>query len=85
MTSYYDIIPGDLYPGHIAKSSDIIDNFQAIKDAIRNAIRDLTEGQSWILGTGDTSDKDAFILTPEAKRSGRYIDQMNLAEEEKEK
>lgn len=80
MTGYYDIITGDLYPGHIAKSSDIIDNFQAIKDAIRNAIRDLTEGQSWILGTGDTSDKDAFVLTPETKRSGRYIDQMNLAE-----
>lgn len=80
MVNYYEIYRGDLYPGHVAKSSDIMMNFQLIQDAIASVSRDLTEGQSWILGTNDGSDQYSFILTPEAKRAGRYIDQMNLAE-----
>lgn len=80
MSSYYKKHYGDLYPGHIAKSSDINMIQQNIEDAIKNAVKDLTEGESWILGTNDQTDKDAFILTPETKRDGRYIDQMNLAE-----
>lgn len=80
MVNYYEIYNGDLYPGHIAKSSDIIMNFQNIQDAIKSVARDFTEGQSWILGTNDESDQYSFILTPEIKRAGRYIDQMNLAE-----
>lgn len=80
MASYYNKHEGDLFPGHIAKSSDINIIQQNIQDAIQNAIKDLTEGQSWILGPGDLSDENAFILTPDAKRNGRYIDQMNLAE-----
>lgn len=80
MGSYYNIHKGDLYPGHIAKSSDINIIQRNIQDAIKNAIKDLTEGQSWILGTNDQSDKNSFILTPESKRAGRYIDQINLAE-----
>lgn len=82
MADYYRIHKGDLYPGHIAKSSDINIIQQITKDAIKTAINDLTEGQSWILGTNDQSDQNAFILTPDAKKAGRYIDQMNLAEGE---
>ena len=80
MSNYYEFFDGDLYPGHIAKSGDIRQIQQNIEDAFRNAIKDLTEGESWILGTNDQTDKDAFILTPASKRNGRYIDQMNLAE-----
>ena len=80
MTDYYEPYIGDLYPGHVAKSTDIKINLQEIQDAIRNVVKDLTEGQSWILGTNDGSDQYAFLLTPETKRAGRYIDQMNLAE-----
>ena len=80
MVNYYEKHYGNLYPGDIAKSSDINQIQQNIQDALKNAIRDLTEGESWILGTNDQTDKDAFILTPASKRSGRYIDQMNLAE-----
>lgn len=80
MVNYYEKHYGDLYPGHIAKSSDINQIQQNIQDALKNAIRDLTEGESWILGTNDQTDKDSFILTPASKRGGRYIDQMNLAE-----
>lgn len=80
MVDYYRIHKGDLYPGHIAKASDINIIQQITKDAIKTAINDLTEGQSWIIGTNDQSDKDAFILTPDTKKAGRYIDQMNLAE-----
>ena len=80
MVNYYNKHIGDLFPGHIAKSSDINQIQQNIEDALKNAINDLTEGESWILGTNDQSDKDAFILTPDTKRAGRYIDQMNLAE-----
>lgn len=80
MVSYYNKHKGDLFPGHIAKSSDINQIQQNIQDALKNAISDLTEGESWILGTNDQSDKDAFILTPDIKKAGRYIDQMNLAE-----
>lgn len=80
MTSYYNKHEGDLYPGHIAKSSDINIIQQNIQDAIKNAISDMTEGQSWILGDNTLSDQNSFILTPEVKKSGRYIDQINLAE-----
>lgn len=80
MSNYYEQHYGDLYPGHIAKASDINQIQQNVADAIKNAIKDLTEGESWILGTNDQTDKDAFILTPESKRNGRYTDQMNIAE-----
>lgn len=80
MASYYNMYEGNLHPGDIAKSSDIMAIQQEIKDAIKNVVKDLTEGQSWILGTNDLSDQNAFILTPDTKRAGRYIDQMNLAE-----
>lgn len=80
MGSYYNIHEGNLHPGDVAKSSDINIIQRNIQDAIKNAIKDLTEGQSWILGTNDQSDKNSFILTPESKRAGRYIDQINLAE-----
>lgn len=82
MVSYYNIYEGNLHPGDIAKSSDIMMIQHNIQDALKNAINDLTEGQSWILGVGNNADQDAFILTPEAKRAGRYIDQMVLAEGE---
>ena len=80
MVNYYNIHEGNLHPGDIAKSSDINQIQRNIQDALKNAINDLTEGESWILGTNDQKDKNAFILTPESKRNGRYIDQMNLAE-----
>ena len=80
MVSYYTIHKGNLQAGDIAKASDINMIQQIAQDAIRSAMNDLTEGQSWILGTNDQSDKDSFVLTPETKRAGRYIDQMNLAE-----
>lgn len=80
MASYYNKHYGDLYPGHIAKASDINIIQQNTSDGISNAVKDLTEGQSWILGTNDQSDKDAFVLTPESKRGGRYVNQMVLAE-----
>ena len=80
MVNYYNIHEGNLHPGDIAKSSDINQIQRNIQDALKNAISDLTEGESWILGTNDQKDKNAFILTPDVKRNGRYIDQMNLAE-----
>lgn len=79
MTDYYEIHEGHLQEGEIAYASDIMSNLKAIQDAFQNVIKDFTEGQAWILGTNDQSDKDAFILTPESKRNGRYIDQMNIA------
>ena len=80
MTSYFNTHYGDLQPGHVAKSSDIMLIQQNIEDAFKNAINDLTEGQSWIIGNGVAYDDEAFLLTPEKKRAGRYIDQMVLAE-----
>lgn len=80
MSSYYRTHEGDLQPGKIAKASDINAIQKNVSDAITEAVNDLTEGQSWILGTNDQSDKDAFLLTPDTKRGGRYVDQMILAE-----
>lgn len=76
MSSYYHFHQGHLAPGQIAYSSDIIQIEQNTSDAITNAIKDLTGGQSWIIN----SNEDAFLLTPDKTRNGRYIDQMNLAE-----
>ena len=52
MSDYYVKHEGDLFPGRSAKSSDINIIQQNTQDAIKNAINDLTEGESWILGTG---------------------------------
>ena len=82
MSDYYVKHEGDLFPGRSAKSSDINIIQQNTQDAIKNAINDLTEGESWILGTGSPQDENAFILVPDVKRNGRYIDQMVLAEGE---
>ncbi len=76
MVSYYRIHEGNLHPGDIAKASDIIQMQQNSKDMIHDVLEDLHERQGCILG----SDENAFILTPETQRAGRFIDQMNLAE-----
>lgn len=76
MSSYFHKHYGDLYPGHIAYSEDIMEVQQETQDAFANSINDMNGGQGCILG----SDENAFILTPESKRNGRYIDQINLAD-----
>lgn len=76
MTNYYNIHEGNLHPGDIAKAQDINQIQQNIADALRNLLEDLHHRQGCILG----SEENAFILTPETKRNGRFIDQMNLAE-----
>lgn len=78
MVSYYRIHEGNLHPGDIAKASDIIQIQQNTKDMIANVLEDLHDRQGCILG----SDENAFVLTPESTRAGRFIDQMNLAEGE---
>lgn len=76
MVSYFRIHKGNLAPGDIAKASDIIQIQQNTKDMIQNVLEDLHERQGCILG----SDENAFLLTPETTRAGRFVDQMNLAE-----
>ena len=73
MTSYFHIHEGNLHPGDIAKSSDIIQIQQNTKDMIADVLEDLHQRQGCILG----SDENAFVLTPETTRAGRFIDQMN--------
>lgn len=81
MTSYYNRVYGNLYPGKIAKSEDINLIQTNIEDAIKAVINDLHEQTSYILG----GEEDAFLLSPAPKRAGRYIDTMNLVSESKEK
>ena len=81
MTSYYNRVYGNLYPGRIAKSEDINLIQTNIEDAIKAVINDLHEQTSYILG----NEEDAFLLSPAPKRAGRYIDTMNLVSESKEK
>ena len=40
MVSYYNMYEGNLHPGDIAKSSDIMAIQQEIKDAIKNVVKD---------------------------------------------
>ena len=77
MTNYYHQHEGNLHPGDIAKAEDINQIQQNIQDALRDMIEDFHERQGCILG----QDEYAFLLTPETKRAGRFIDQMNLAED----
>ena len=76
MVNYYEKHYGNLYPGDIAKSSDINQIQQNIQDALKNAIRDLTEGESWILGTNDQTDKtdEIVIINPKDGRVEGVID-----------
>lgn len=76
MVSYFRIHEGNLHPGDVAKASDIIQIQQNTKDMISDVLEDLHQRQGCILG----SEENAFVLTPETSRAGRFIDQMNLAE-----
>ena len=60
MTSYYNRVYGNLYPGRIAKSEDINLIQTNIEDAIKAVINDLHEQTSYILG----NEEDAFLLSP---------------------
>ena len=81
MSSYYNVHEGNLHPGDIAKAEDINLIQRAVIDMIANYIDDDNNRQGCILG----SDENAFLLTPETKHAGRYIDQMNLTTSENEK
>lgn len=77
MVSYYREHEGNLHPGDIAKAEDINQIQQNVGDAIRNLLEDLNEREGCIIGQKE----NAFILTPETKRAGRFVDQINLAED----
>lgn len=74
MPSYYNRVSGNLYPGKIAKSDDIHLIQTNIEDALKSVINDMHDHTSYILG----EDENAFLLTPAPRRTGRYIDTMNL-------
>ena len=81
MTSYYQKHEGNLAPGHLADSHDIIQIQQNTEDAISAVVQDLNGSEGCILGDS----KDAFILTPAEITDGRYIDQINTVTPENEK
>ena len=66
MGSYYDIVEGNLRTGDTAKSSDINHIQVHVQDAIKKAISDHHNGESYLLGAGDAHKND-FILTPAPK------------------
>lgn len=73
MTSYYNIVEGNLRTGDIAKSSDINHIQVHIQDMAREMNLDFHDGESYMLGSGDKHKND-FILTAAPKLLGRYID-----------
>ena len=76
MPSYYNRVIGRLRPGAIADADDINMIQTNVSDALRAVINDHHQNDAFILG----EDKNAFLLSPAPKRSGRYIDTMNLVE-----
>ena len=82
MGSYYDIVEGNLRTGDTAKSSDINHIQVHVQDAIKKAISDHHNGESYLLGAGDAHKND-FILTPAPKFLGKYIDSYFIFELDK--
>lgn len=78
--SYYNRHEGTLFPGKIAKSEDIHQIQTNIQDAIKNLIDDQYDRTSFILGSREND----FLLSPAPKRSGRYIDTMNVFDDSSE-
>ena len=76
MPSYYNRVIGRLRPGAIADADDINMIQTNVSDALRAVINDHHQNDAFILG----EDKNAFLLSPAPKRSGRYIDTMNLVD-----
>ncbi len=74
MSSYYNSVIGNLFPGDIAKSEDINHIQQNIKDSLKGLLNDHHEFQSYILG-GREND---FILTPANRVEGRYLDTYSI-------
>ena len=81
MPSYYNRVIGRLRPGAIADADDINMIQTNVSDALRAVINDHHQNDAFILG----EDKNAFLLSPAPKRSGRYIDTMNLVDKDREK
>lgn len=81
MPSYYNRVIGRLRPGAIADADDINMIQTNVSDALRAVINDHHQNDAFILG----EDENAFLLSPAPKRSGRYIDTMNLVDKDREK
>jgi len=73
MSSHYERVLDDLAPGMAAKSEDINHIQSNIEDALKSVINDLHDGDSFILGEGETD----FLISPAPKRGSQYIDTQN--------
>ena len=63
LPSYYNIVEGNLRTGDIAKSSDINHIQLHIMDMIAEALSDLHDKESYILGAGEEHKNDFITFS----------------------